>query len=328
MSYASRYRYGIEDLLDLLRRGRGRKISESEICAVLGVNRDEISRRIAELRSLGYAIESSGSGYEMTGTTRLLVPWEICRSLKTRILGRSIVYFESIESTQGYALDAAADLEDGAVITARRQTGGRGRMKKRWISPDGGIWLSVILRPRMECFAVTLSPIAASVALADAIYHTLGVRVDLKWPNDLIVNGAKVGGILTDLSMERGRACRMVIGVGLNYSVRTEDLLEVRNGTGGHGAATLAEWSRNKSPVPLVGLFLENLESAFASLEDGGGAEMLERWTRRSITLGRDVTVTNPDGTIRGRAVGIDSDGALLVMSGGVSHRVIAGDVT
>ena len=135
-------------------------------------------------------------------------------------MGRRVHFFDSIESTQGYAVDlAAGGGELGSVVIAREQTGGRGRLGRKWASPPGGVWMSVVLCPDLDADVVTLLPAAASVALSVAMDGVLGIKTGIKWPNDILVEGGKAAGIIIDADIESGKIRSLVLGAGINLNV-------------------------------------------------------------------------------------------------------------
>ncbi|ABK77960.1 biotin-(acetyl-CoA carboxylase) ligase [Cenarchaeum symbiosum A] len=313
---------GFVRVLDILKRAGGRYVSGPSMAAELGISRVAVWKHVRKIRSFGYEVESGRRlGYRLAGGAAGPLPWEILDGLSTRKMGKRIHYFESLDSTQAYALRIAGEKrEDGAVVIARRQTAGRGRMGRRWISPHGGVWLSVITRPARGG-PNTVLPLAASVALAEAIEAAAGVRPELKWPNDVLVNGGKVAGILVDASVSPGGVDHAVIGVGINLDVKAG---EISRRTG-RAAASLSDHA-DAAPA-IVREFLSALERATDSLDAGGSAGILSRWTGLSCTVGRNISVETGGGTVRGRALCVDPDGALVLDCNGDRRRVVSGDL-
>lgn len=325
MVYTSYGSYGFGRVLELLKSHRSEYISGQDLSDVLKISRVAVWKHIRRIRSLGYAVESRQKlGYRLVGQTRLPLPWEITEGLDTEWIGKRITYFDEIGSTQEYALRIAADAgENGAVIVARRQTDGRGRADRAWISPDGGAWLSVIIRPGPDFCLTGLFPLAAAVALAESMEDVMGVGAELKWPNDVLVDGRKAAGILTDVSLTSDRVDHMVLGAGINIDVEPR---EIEGRIGGRGVYSLTS-SDGADGAALVRAFLGRLEDAYGALASGRQDDIRDRWTARSHTVGREVEIETDGGTASGRAVGIDSDGALLLSDGRSTRRVVAGDV-
>ncbi len=331
MNYNSFENPGLVKVLRFLQTHSDEYLSGQDLSDVLRISRVAVWKHIRKIRELGYSVKSRQKlGYRLLADSEMLLPWEITSGLKTDVIGQRAYYFESTDSTQGQALRLAADpANNGAIVTAARQTDGRGRGGRRWVSQDGGIWFSVILQPEFGISDATLFPIASSVALSEAIEQTFGIAPELKWPNDLTINGKKVAGMLVDASLESNRIQNMILGVGINFDVdtgRIEDAL--RDSPGFYGASSLSHGEEKVRPVRLVQSFLMALERVCNELNAGHAERIVSEWTGRSSTIGRHVELDAPNGRISGRAVRVDRDGALVVLHDGVSHRVIAGDIT
>ena len=166
---------------------------------ILKISRVAVWKDIKKIRSLGYKVESKQNiGYRLVDFSKLPLPWEIKEGLNTKFLGERIYYFNTIDTTQNFAMKIASKKnENGSIVISKKQTGGRGRMKRKWKSPVGGIWMSIIVHPKFDVTYTTLIPIAASLALCIAIEKTLKINTKLKWPNDITLKGKKVAGVLT-----------------------------------------------------------------------------------------------------------------------------------
>jgi len=259
----------------------------------------------------------------------LLLPWEITSNLKTKIIGKQAYYFDSIESTQNQALKMANDpANNGAVIVASKQTGGRGRSGRKWISPKGGIWISIILKPKFDISITTLFPIASALALAIAIEKTFSVTPELKWPNDLTINGKKIAGMLVDVSLESNKIESLVLGVGVNFNVKVKEIEKtLRETPNFYGVASLSDHKTDVKPIQLVQAFLIELEKTYNSLNAKQTKKIISEWSKRSSTIGKNVEINTIDEKIKGKAVKIDEDGALVISDNGKTSRIIAGDV-
>ncbi len=213
---------------------------------------------------------------------------------------------------------ADAGLPEGAVVVARRQTQGRGRHGRPWSSPAGGLWCSFVLRPARDAGWGRLS-LAIGVATCEAVDHVAGVRSAIRWPNDVVINGRKVAGILLE-----GASNAIVVGIGINANVPSETLPPAVR----LGAASLHDLAGR--PVDLDAL-LETLRARVASWYAAwaaGGTQVLEAWAARDATRGTQIVAESQGGTIDGTADGVDPDGALRVrLPGGDVRRVVAGDL-
>ena len=335
MIYSSQDDTGLVRVLKFLQAHDTEYLSGQDLSDVLRISRVAVWKHIKKIRELGYTVESKQKrGYRLVTSSEMLLPWEITANLQTDTIGQTAYYFESVDSTQDQALKMAEDgTNNGAVIVAAKQTHGRGRNKRRWVSPKGGIWISVILQPKFDVSMATLFPIASSLALSLAIEKTCKIKPELKWPNDLTINGRKIAGMLVDALLESNRISRLVLGVGINFNVNVQDIEESLKGTPNfYGAASLDGQKNNVKPVEVVQSFLIELEEIYKMLCAKQTKAIISKWTARSSTIGREVEVELDtdagEKNIKGRALKIDEDGALIIITkNNKTHKVIAGDV-
>ncbi|MGC9515879.1 biotin--[acetyl-CoA-carboxylase] ligase, partial [Methanocrinis sp.] len=192
----------------------GQKLARS-----LGVSRAAVWKQVESLRSEGYEIEASRRGYRLRSMPDLLCADLVGAGLDTKFVGGTVISRRSLTSTNAEAKRIAPWAENGTVVVAEIQTGGRGRMERSWNSPKGGVWMSVILKPKIP---PTLAPrvnMAAAVAAARALSGLYGLEVEIKWPNDLLVMGRKVCGILTEIGAEIDSLDYAVVGIGINANI-------------------------------------------------------------------------------------------------------------
>lgn len=244
-------------------------------------------------------------------------------------LARLVEVHEAVASTQDRVRELArAGSPHGTLVVAGVQTGGRGRLRRAWGSPEGGLWMSLVIRPDLQAAAAPRVTQTAAVAVAKAL-RGLGVDVGIKWPNDLLAEpgGRKICGILAEASLRSARAGDSprldyaLLGVGLNANLDPGDL-----GVTDREVATLrSELGRDADPLELLGGILQSLHSELGRVHDF--AAVLEDWRALSLTLGRDVRVRRPGGTLEGRAVDIGPEGALLLRTGGRLVELHEGEV-
>ena len=329
MVYSSKDNPGLIRVLSFLKSHDTEYLSGQDLSDVLRISRVAVWKHIKKIKELGYTIESKQKrGYRLVSNTDLLLPWEIIQGLKTKKIGRVAYYFDSINSTQNQAMKMASDSKNnGAIIIAQKQTGGKGRLGRRWISPKGGIWLSVILYPEFDISVVTLFPIASALALSKALEKCFEINPELKWPNDITIKGKKVAGILVDASLESNKIENIVLGVGINFDVNIKEIeKDLKNTPNFYGVSSLRKFKKDTTPVRLVQTFLLELEKIFELLNLGQTKKIIKEWTKRSSTIGKNVELTTKEGKISGKAIKIDDDGA-LVISDKKNTRVIAGDI-
>jgi len=318
-------------VLSFLKSHNAEYLSGQDLCDVLKISRVAVWKHIKKIRSLGYQIESKQKlGYKLVKSTNLLLPWEITAGIKTKFIGKRAYYFDSVDSTQNYALKIASDLkESGTVVIAEKQTKGKGRLGRKWISPSGGIWLSIIFHPNFDVNVITLFPIASSLALANAIQKTFDLQPKLKWPNDVTVNGKKLAGMLVDASIESDKVKNLVLGVGINFKINPKMVEKNLKNTGNfYGVASLTDEKSSLSPLPLVHSFFTELEKVYDDLNYGRIHTIISKWSKLSSTIGKNITITTSDGKITGKSLRIDEDGALVIKGKTKNHRILAGDVT
>ena len=329
MIYSSFDNVSMIKILSLLKSHKSEYLSGQDLSDVLKISRVAIWKHIKKIRSLGYKIESKQqSGYKLVDIPDLLLPWEITENLKTKFIGKRAYYFDSIDSTQDFALKIASqDNENGTVIISKKQTGGKGRMKRKWFSPVGGIWMSVIIHPDFDISNVTLVPIATSLALCMAIEKTIKIRPKLKWPNDITIKGKKVAGILVDTSIESNKIESLILGVGINFKIKQEKLKKnIVNSPNYYGATTLVK--KNESALHLVQQFLYELEVIFQWINSGLTKKIIFEWAKRSSTIGKNISIINDKKIVTGKAIKIDNDGALIISKNKQTTRILIGDVT
>ncbi|MFQ5782589.1 MAG: biotin--[acetyl-CoA-carboxylase] ligase [Nitrosopumilus sp.] len=330
MSYNSFNNPGLVKVLTFLQTHNTEYLSGQDLSDVLHISRVAVWKHIKKIQELGYTVESKQKlGYKLTSNSNVLFPWEITSGLKTKTIGQQAYYFDSIDSTQNQALKMADNpANNGAIIIAGKQTGGKGRLGRKWISPKGGIWFSVILQPKFDISITTLFPLASALALSKALEKTLKISPELKWPNDVTIKGKKLAGILVDASLESNRIQNLVLGIGINFDVDVKQIEKKLKGTPNfYGVASLSDQKKNIKPIQLIQTFLIELEKIYDLLNTKQTKKIILEWTKRSSTIGRNVELNTREGKIKGKAIKIDDDGA-LVLDNDKNNKIIAGDIT
>ena len=315
-------------ILSFLKAHRSEFLSGQDMSDILKISRVAVWKDIKKIRSLGYKIESKQNiGYRLVDSSKLPLPWEIKEDLNTEFLGNRIYYFNTIDTTQNFAMSIASKKnEDGSVVISKKQTGGKGRMNRKWKSPIGGIWMSIIIHPKFDVRYATLVPIATSLAICIAIEKTLKINTKLKWPNDVTVKGEKVAGVLINASIISNQIENMVLGIGINFKINPDELKNsIKKTPNFYGVATLVKKNQNMSP--LVKQFLYELENVLQLINSGQIKKIINGWTKRSSTIGRNVSILTNEGHKSGKAVRIDNEGGLIISKGKKTDRVLVGDV-
>jgi len=282
----------------------------------------------------GYSIESlHGMGYRLVGKTPLPVPWELKKALRTSFIGKAILYRDVADSTQRIALSIAEKTpgSHGMVIIAEQQKNGRGRMKRKWISPSGGLWMSIILEPEIPVRMITLLPFVAAIAASHAIRKCTGLGTKLKWPNDVMFSGKKLAGILLDVSSEADQINYAVIGIGINANIDHSYISgRIQKKSGEQKITSISsETGHEVNRLELAKVLLEELEEYFLELTHNDGKPIIEEWKKNTDMLGRKVSVMHGDKAMhQGTAIDIASDGSLVIRTEeGKTINIISGDV-
>jgi len=321
---------GLLKVLKFLKIHNTEYLSGQDLSDVLRISRVAVWKQIKKIQMLGYTVESKQKeGYKLTKNSDLLLPWEIISGLETKVLGQQAYYFDSIDSTQSQAMKMVNESKkEGTIIIAEKQTGGRGRSGRQWISPKGGIWFSIILHPKFDISNTTLFPIASSLALSIAIQKTCKISTELKWPNDLTIKGKKLAGMLIDASFESNKIENLVLGVGINFNVNVKEIEKVLKKTPNfYGVSSLNDQKNKTSQIELIQSFLLELEKVYEELNNNQIKKIIIEWTKRSSTIGKKVEMNTLNGKISGKAIKIDEDGGLIIKDKDKTNKVFAGDI-
>jgi BirA family biotin operon repressor/biotin-[acetyl-CoA-carboxylase] ligase len=316
-------------IISALRENPG-GVSGAELAEQLKITRAAIWARIEDLRKVGFEIEASPHfGYRIVGEPDALIADDLLARLgKTKVIGRDIRVFEETTSTNDVIEKLARDgVKEGVVVFAESQTKGRGRLGRKWISPaHKGLWFSVLLRPELRPQETTQLTVASATALRRAIQTETGLKPEIKWPNDILIGGKKVAGILTELSAEVDRVKHIILGIGIDVNLDAgefpADLKKI-------ATSLKIEAGDTVSRAELAVAILRELDFDYARIGGGKFPVVADEWESGCATIGKNVTVHIGDRKIRGRAESLDDDGALLVRTehGRLEH-ITGGDVT
>ena len=341
------------EVLQMLREGEPGYVSGEALSRTLGVSRTAIWKYINELKDEGYVIEaSSKKGYRMDPSGDLLNAFEIKSNSRADLLGRNVLYFKSLDSTNNYAKKIASEgCEEGTVVIAGRQLSGRGRLGRLWSSSsEKGVWMSVVLKPSVNPQEVQIITLAASVAVILAIKKVTGITGGIKWPNDIILKGKKVCGILTEMNSELDKINYVILGIGINVNQEAgdfpEDIRQVATSLRCFAmeSGMLLKEKSDKSDTKLIanmgseGIFnrseimkelLFHLERFYDDINKGCISHIIDLWKQYSITLNMEVEFTQKDVKYRGRALDITGDGKLVVKcQDGSIREILFGEVS
>lgn len=297
----------------------GSWVSGETIASSLGISRAAVSKRIRSLKMKGYIVESSTKkGYRLAKDLDVLDPDLISKGLDTQFIGRDLRYFREVGSTNQMANEMASSCRDGTVILAEIQTSGKGRMSRPWLSPPGGIYISLILKPEISLAKVYRINMAVSLAITKALFSLYGLLAKIKWPNDILIEERKLCGILMEINAEVDRLKYVIVGIGINANIDAKSLPSEWNAT-----SLSTELGHEVSRIELIQRLLHDIEEAYA---DFGSMQTYMQWQERSATLGKKVRITSQEGDLEGEAVSLSEDGALEIKLPEGIKRVMAGD--
>ncbi|MFC1510139.1 biotin--[acetyl-CoA-carboxylase] ligase [Candidatus Omnitrophota bacterium] len=299
-------------------------VSGEQLSRDLKISRAGIWKNIDQLRRGGYDIIAlPHHGYQLKNSPDKLFPREIQFGLKTKKCGQHILYHDAIESTMQRAFQAGLDgAQEGTLVCAEGQTRGKGRMGRRWVSPKGkGLYCSLILRPNLPLSDIAPITLLSAVALCQAIKEVVDLSPQIKWPNDIFINGKKVSGILTEMSAEMDRIQFVVVGIGINVNNSAKDLIDV--------ATSLKKESGKKvSRVKLMQALLCSFEGLYDQFLEEGAPPIIEQWKADSLTLGKRVRIEDQGGSVEGEAIDLDAHGGLMIKDKrGVIVKRMSGEV-
>lgn len=311
-------------------RGNPDGVSGAQLADQLHISRAAVWSRIEELRAVGYEVEAGPHfGYRLVGEPDALLADDLVARLgKTKIIGRDIRVFEETTSTNDVIEKLARDgVREGVVVFAESQTRGRGRLGRKWISPARkGLWFSILLRPDLRPQETTQLTVASATALRRAIAAETNLRPEIKWPNDMLLGGKKVAGILTEMSAEVDKVRYVILGIGIDVNL---DAAELPADLKKIATSLKIESGEKISRAELATAILRELDTDYARIAAGKFSEVADEWEAHCATIGHNVTVHIGERKIRGHAESLDDDGALLLRTEhGHLERIIGGDVT
>jgi BirA family biotin operon repressor/biotin-[acetyl-CoA-carboxylase] ligase len=315
-------------VLEILERATA-PISGETISNELKITRSAVWKHINELRDMGYDISSSQKeGYRLTRTSNKLLPYEIHKKLRTQFIGKKMRYLETTPSTiwVGKQLCSEGDVEKmhGLVIIAEEQSGGVGRMGRAWVSPSGGIWITIVLKPGIPVDHILMITMAGSIAVARAIRKEFDLGALIKWPNDIFIGSKKVAGLLLELSAEADVVHHCLLSIGIDVNVPIKTFLPALQD---QVTSICSEVGHEVDRASFLARLLREFESHYLLIEGGEYDAIIREWKSLSCTLENRVQIRTLRKSFEGEAIDIDEFGALIIRKdNGKLERVIAGD--
>ncbi len=318
-----------DKILSLFRTHPDHYISGQEISRSLKISRAAVWKQVKVLRELGFEIEAKHSqGYRLLTTPDLLLAADIENGLDCQIMGQSVVSFPEVDSTNVQLRRLAEDgALEGTVVVADRQSAGRGRLGRRWESPFGvNLYCSILLRPQIPVQQASQLTFLSAVAVAETLNKVCHMSAKVKWPNDILIDGAKISGLLNEMNAETEQIHFVILGIGINLNMTADQFPDELK-----YPATSAFLETGETVNRLVFLqeLLQCLDRYYSEFLTDGFIPIRRRWENLCNMMNMHVEIEQGHGSICGTVVGLDPEGALRVqLDNGQMERILAGDVT
>lgn len=316
-----------DTILKMLKENSDRYISGEELSEMFNVSRTAIWKNINDLRKIGYEIDSvTNRGYKLMSSPGILNAGETKTYIDDNaLIGKELIVFETIDSTNTYLKSNAEKYPTGTVIASREQTGGKGRLGRVWQSKkDDTISFSVLLRPEISPMEVSAITPLCGLAVAKALNEYFNFGAEIKWPNDVIIGNKKLVGILTEMNCEFDKVDFIVVGIGINI-LNKDFPEEISKKATSCALESEKEIDKNK----LLALILKHIENTLLKGNYSFNEENLKEYKDYCATLGRDIIFTRKGEKVSGKATDIDNNGELVVtLEDGTTETVFSGEVT
>lgn len=317
-----------EAILKLLKLNKDTFLSGQYISDKFNVSRTAIWKCMNSLKEMGYEIESvPNKGYKLISSPDILTYEEIEPYLTTNTIGRNILYYKNVDSTNNKAKELAYNSPEGTVVVSELQTTGRGRLGRNWYSPsDNGIYMSAILKPDVDPVNASKITQIAAAALCKS-FNIFEIKSYIKWPNDIIINNKKVCGILTEMDAELNQINYIILGIGINANMEKDSFPEDISTT---ASSLKIESGKHINRKELVSTILNNFEILYDEyLNKKNILSSIKICKDNSILLGKEIKIIKGNETLQGIAVDIDDDGLLIVKDKNNSlMKVLSGEVS
>ncbi|WP_455645623.1 biotin--[acetyl-CoA-carboxylase] ligase [Methanosphaera sp.] len=312
---------------DILKSIEDEYVTESELLKKLDITHEKLKQNIKNLKETGYTIKfDEEKGYKLHETPDTIEPFEISRGLGTKYIGHNIHLYDEVKSTNDTAKKfVEGGAKNGTIIVAEKQTAGRTRKHDQWISPEGGIYMTMILRPDIDLTEAPRLTIVTGVAIAKALHDEFNIDVGIKWPNDILIDNKKICGILTEAVADYDKLEAVLVGVGIDVNIKEEDIpKEIKD------VATTVKKEADEpiNRADIIRTFFQIFEELYEEFVNGNFKYIVSEWRRLSSTTGNRVKVYKHGKAIYGDAVGITNKGALIVeLDDGSLEKIISGEL-
>ena len=301
-------------------------VTESELIEKLNITHEHLKDNLMKLKDAGYdIIHENEKGYKLINTPDIIEPFEIERNLSTKYIAHNIHFYQEVTSTNDIAKKFVYnDAPEGTVIIAEQQTAGRSRSKNDWASPEGGIWMTLILKPEVTLLEASKLTIVTGVAIAKTLHDKFNLDAGIKWPNDIMIGNKKICGILTEAVTDYDDLKAVLIGVGIDVNINQSDLPDNLQDI----ATTVSEESTEEiKRAEIMKVFFSIFEELYEEFKNGQFKHIIGEWRRLSSTTGNRVKVYKDGKAMLADAVGIDNQGALIVeLDDGSLEKIISGE--
>ena len=319
-----------EKIIKALKQNTNKHISGEQLSELLGVSRTAVWKWINQLKAEGYVIESQTKlGYRLVKSPETLFSYEIAPFMNTKLIGKYMMYFDTLDSTNNEAKRLAEmGFENGTVLIADEQQAGRGRLGRNWVSPKGkGIWLTIMLKPQIAPKDASKMTIIAALAVLRAIGSICKAAPQIKWPNDIVLNGKKICGILTEMNAEMDEIHYLIVGIGINANLDEADFDETLLDK----ATSLKIENNNEvNRKALIANILNEFETLYMDfIKEANIEKFFEEYRKVSATIGKQVKIIDRKGETIGFAENLNIEGQLMVRKeDGTLIEVSSGEVS
>lgn len=316
-------------ILQLFQTAGDKFLSGEEISHELKITRSAVWKQISQLRHNGYEIKAIPSkGYKLVALPNLITACAINEFLTSKIIGKNIIYCKQTDSTNADSFKKAEEgAREGTTVIADSQNSGKGRLGRTWNSPPGvNLYCSIILRPSIMPFEAPQLTFLSAVAVARAIEITTNLKPKIKWPNDILINGCKIAGLLNEMSAETDGVKFVILGIGVNLNMTREQFpTDLRT----PATSLFIEQNKQIQRAYFAATMLNELDNLYLEFKNGGFEPVRQEWQARSAAKGKQVEVTDTGRErLCGDFAGIDESGAMLVrLNNGTIERIYSGDV-
>ncbi|MFO8078595.1 MAG: biotin--[acetyl-CoA-carboxylase] ligase [Thermoplasmatota archaeon] len=298
-------------------------ISGEDIAEKLNISRTAVWKHIQQLKTKGYHIQSiKHKGYQLSSVPNHPIGEEVSIGLNTKIIGKNIHYFSSLPSTNSYAKTITKNKKaEGTVIIAGEQTAGRGRKKRTWHAKQGGLYFSIILHPNLPPQRAMIVTMAASIAVVEAINAITKEKAVIKWPNDVLIDGKKICGVLTEIDAEMDSIHYLIIGIGINVNNPIDPSLAsiaTNLKTITHSTINLAE---------LLQHILNCFDQLYQHITKSEYDYIKKQWLSHTNIIGKTIQIQKEKTILKGTAIGITETGSLLIKTKKGEKQIVTGDV-